>query len=66
MTKLHLEFLSLKGNCTGSSESIHVEMPHCWKSHAMAYIIDQITLCSLETRSFSELGYEYISLAFGI
>ena len=28
----HLEFLSLKGGCTGSSESTLVKMPHCWKS----------------------------------
>ena len=32
----HLECLSLKGGCTGSSESIHVKMPHCWKSRAAA------------------------------
>ena len=35
----HLEFLSLKGGCRGSSESTHVKMPHCWKSHALAQII---------------------------
>ena len=29
----HLEFLSLKGGYTGSSESTFVKMPHCWKSH---------------------------------
>ena len=29
----HLEFLSLKGGCTGSYESTLVKMPHCWKSH---------------------------------
>ena len=34
----HLEFLSLKGGCKGSSESRHVKMPHCWKSHALAQI----------------------------
>ena len=28
-----LEFLSLKGGCTGSSESILVKMPHCCKPH---------------------------------
>ena len=28
----HLEFLNLKGGCTGSSESTLVKMPHCWKS----------------------------------
>ena len=39
LTEQHLEFLSLKGACTGSSESTLVKMPHCWKSHAMAQII---------------------------
>ena len=34
----HLEFLHLKGGCTGSSESTHVKMPHCWKSHVTAHI----------------------------
>ena len=33
----HLEFLSLKGGCRGSSESKLVKMPHCWKSHALAH-----------------------------
>ena len=28
LTEHHLEFLSLKGGCTGSSESAHVKMPH--------------------------------------
>ena len=32
----HLEFLSLTGGYTGSSESIHVKMPHCWISHVAA------------------------------
>ena len=27
----HLEFLSLLGGYTGSSESTLVKMPHCWK-----------------------------------
>ena len=33
LTEHHLEFLSLKGGCTGSSESTLVKMAHCWKSH---------------------------------
>ena len=33
LTEHNLEFLSLKGGCTGSSESTPVKMPHCWKSH---------------------------------
>ena len=32
LTEHHLEFLSLKGGCTGSSESTLVKMSHCWKS----------------------------------
>ena len=31
LNKHHLEFLRLKGDCKGSSESVHVKMPHCWK-----------------------------------
>ena len=40
VTEHHLEFLSLKRGCRGSSESILVKMPHCWKSHVTA-ICDQ-------------------------
>ena len=32
LTEQRLEFLSLKGSCTGASESILVKMPHCWIS----------------------------------
>ena len=35
----YLEFLSLKGGCKGSSESTHVKMPHCWKSHVTANMV---------------------------
>ena len=38
LIKQHLEFLSLKGGCTGSSEFTLVKMPHCWKSHVTAHI----------------------------
>ena len=36
LTEHHLEFLSLKGGCTGSCESTLVKMSHCWKSHVTA------------------------------
>ena len=39
LTEHHLEFLSLKGGCTCSSESKLVKMPYCWKSHALAHIV---------------------------
>ena len=35
----HLEFLSLKGGCTGWYESTLVKMPHCWKSHVTAQLL---------------------------
>ena len=36
LTEYHLEFVSLKGGCRGSSESALVKMSNCWKSHAAA------------------------------
>ena len=47
LTEHHLEFLCLKGGCRGSSESTHVKMPHCWKSHVMA----QLFYCPLHFQS---------------
>ena len=38
LTEHHLEFLRLKGGCTGSSESTLVKIPHCWKSHVAVHI----------------------------
>ena len=38
LTEHHLEFLSLKGCCRGSTESTHVKMSNCWKSHAAAHM----------------------------
>ena len=40
LTEHHLEFLSLKGGCRGSSESTLVKMSNCWKSHATAQLFD--------------------------
>ena len=39
LTEHHLEFLSLKGGCTGSSKSTLVKMPNCRESHVMADMI---------------------------
>ena len=39
LTEHHLEFLSLKGGCRGSSEPTLVKMSNCGKSHAAAHII---------------------------
>ena len=37
LTEHHLEFLSLKGGCRGSSESTLVNMSNCLKSHVEAH-----------------------------
>ena len=42
----HLNFLNLKGCCTGSYEYTLVKMPHCWQSHATAQIVK---ICWFET-----------------
>ena len=42
LTEHHLEFLSLKEDCTGSSESTLVKMPHFWKSHAKAHFVSTV------------------------
>ena len=39
LTEHLLEFLSVKGGGTGSSESSLVKITHCWKSHVTAPII---------------------------
>ena len=44
-----MEFLSLTGGCTSSSESTHVKMPHCWKSHAAAQMYEA-SYCSFDNK----------------
>ena len=43
LTEHHLEFISLTGGCRGSSESTLVKMTNCWKSHAMAQPVHEIS-----------------------
>ena len=43
-TEYRLKFLSLKGGCTGSSESTPVKIPHCWKSHVAAHMVYHVHL----------------------
>ena len=42
LTEYHVRFLSLTGGCAGLSESLLVQMPHCWKSHVVANIFPTI------------------------
>ena len=52
LTEHRLEFLSLKGGCTDSSESTLVKMPHCWKSH----VASQIPFCVVALSADPEGG----------
>ena len=52
-----MEFLSLKGSCTRSSESTLVKMPHCWKSHVAAHIV-----CSFNCYRFFRIGAIFKSI----
>ena len=51
LTEHHFEFLSLRGGCIGSSESTHVKMPHCWKSHVTAHLFFSFFLRNREMQS---------------
>ena len=65
LTEHHLDYLSLKGGCTGSSESTHIKMPHCWKSHVAAhinYFCPPISGSTELTRSISVLVRSYKGL----
>ena len=41
LTEHRLEFVCLKADCTGSSESTLVKMPYCWKSHVAAQFMSR-------------------------
>ena len=75
LTEHYLEFLSLKGGCPGSSESILVKLSHCWKSHVTAHlffiIIKTVTLTDCQMYLLYKikekphgLGVEYQILRF--
>ena len=55
LTEHRLEFLSLKGVCTGSSESTFVKMPHCRKSHVTAHIIHKLIVVQHPGRIFNKV-----------
>ena len=65
LTEQHLEYLSLKGGCRGSSESTHVKLPHCWKSHALAHFLTEfvseeiVAVLAISFNSyFNQIGLE--------
>ena len=65
-TEHHLEGLSLKGGCTGTSESTLVKMPHCLKLHVAAQlyrcrknIICMLHIISLRAQISQNVKYWY-------
>ena len=58
LTEHQMEFLSLKGGCTGWSESTLVKVSHCWKSHVQAQIFYEyyvlITLHKYQGKQFEQ------------
>ena len=61
LTEHHLRFLSLKGGCTGWSESTPVKMPHCWKLRVTAHFVTNMLSSWARTqvsdRYFPRPGY---------
>ena len=61
LTEHRLECLTLEEGCRGSSEYTHVKIPHCWKSHSLAQMIEyennQNRLCY--TKYKNNVGFIY-------
>ena len=63
LTEHRFEFLSLKGGCTGLSQSTLVKIPHCWNSHVtdqMLFIVGRLhglmsALISQEGAGYSDI-----------
>ena len=51
LTEQYLEFLSLKGGCTGSSKSTLVKMPRCWKSHHGLFVVIEALMVNSPIRN---------------
>ena len=66
LTENQFGFLSLKGDCTGSSESTVVKMPHCWKSHVVAHIWAATLYFSVYLYPRYEVYRGYIVFAFSV
>ena len=57
LTEHYLEFLSLKGGCTGSSESTLVEIQHSWKSRVSAHISE---FNKTRTKTYPSLSFFFL------
>ena len=69
LTEHHLEFLSLKGSCTSSSESTLVKIPHCRKSHIAAHFVIALKFatydsCLIDSLRPSQQLFSYVGTVF--
>ena len=64
LTEHHLEFLSSKVGCTGSSKSTLVKMLHCWKSHTVDQILKTQTKTLIHLHLFLIFLLFYFSFLF--
>ena len=62
LTEHHLEFLSLRGGCTGSSESTLFKKPHFWKSLVTAHIKLTYNMMLNDLRTFLAKSSSAISV----
>ena len=61
LTAHHLEFLNLKGGCTGSSESSRVKMSCCWKPYVTTHL-SQHEILRITNRRVPEAFYRVCTL----
>ena len=59
----HLEFLSLKGDCTGFSESTLVKISHSWKSHIVSEYDQEIPQSQTADKSWHRCQGSYVKRA---
>ena len=60
LIKQHFDFLSLTRGCLGSSESTHVKISHCWKSHVTAQICLYGSKCKLLYNLMAEVVHNFV------
>ena len=70
LTEQNLEFLSLKGGCSGSSESTLLKKQHCWKSHVTANVFCVYTVflsgcrVSVAANGFQKFAISLLKMKF--
>ena len=60
MTECHMELLSLKGGCTGSSETIHHKMPHFMLVSLFECVLMSLLYCVMGWSVILALIWSYI------